>query len=51
MELNGFMNKGFMNIATNLSVALEIPFSFLMQITNSFGKLVFKKILKKRYSG
>ena len=28
MELNGFMNKGFMTIATNLSAALETPFLF-----------------------
>ena len=28
MELNGFMNKGFIRIATNLSVALETPFLF-----------------------
>lgn len=28
MELNGFMNKGFMNIAAGLSKALETPFLF-----------------------
>ncbi|WNS75963.1 helix-turn-helix domain-containing protein [Bacillus sp. DTU_2020_1000418_1_SI_GHA_SEK_038] len=28
MELNGFMNKGFMKIAENLSAALETPFLF-----------------------
>ncbi|GHH99896.1 PucR family transcriptional regulator [Neobacillus kokaensis] len=29
MELNGFMNKGFMNIAAGLSLALETPFLYL----------------------
>ena len=29
MELNGYMNKGFMNIATNLSIALDTPFLFI----------------------
>lgn len=28
VELNGFMNKGFMNIASNLSTALETPFLY-----------------------
>ncbi|MBB6446621.1 PucR family transcriptional regulator [Bacillus benzoevorans] len=29
LELNGFMNKGFMDVATNLSIALDAPFLFI----------------------
>ena len=29
MELNGYMNKGFLSIATNLSIALDTPFLFI----------------------
>ena len=47
MELNGFMNKGFMNIATNLSVALETPFLFFDENNQLLWQIGFQEDIEK----
>ena len=47
MELNGFMNKGFMNIAANLSVALESPFLFFDENNQLLWQIGFQEDIEK----
>ena len=47
MELNGFMNKGFMNIASNLSVALETPFLFFDANNQLLWQIGFQEDIEK----
>ena len=47
MELNGFMNKGFMNMAANLSVALETPFLFFDENNQLLWQIGFQEEIEK----
>jgi sugar diacid utilization regulator len=47
MELNGFMNKGFMDMAANLSVALEIPFLFFDENNQLLWQIGFQEDIEK----
>ena len=47
MELNGFMNKGFMNIAADLSAALETPFLFFDENNQLLWQIGFQEEIEK----
>ncbi|WP_338469715.1 helix-turn-helix domain-containing protein [Niallia sp. XMNu-256] len=49
IELNGFMNKGFMNIVTNLSLALETPFLFFDENDQLLWKIGFQEDIEKAF--
>lgn len=47
MELNGFRMKGFMDIATNLSAALETPFLFFEENNQLLWQIGFQKDIEQ----
>jgi sugar diacid utilization regulator len=47
MELNGFMKKGFMNIAANLSIAIEAPLLFFDENNQLLWQIGFQEDIEK----